>query len=105
MGITMNAGTKQKLLDEACAMIEEMGGVGVLIDDLEMSRKLYVRMANEHASLIKKYPDKWVAMGEGGVVAAGDSKDEALDAIEHRGIRRLDAVVEFMDTDPPVLIL
>lgn len=101
----MKESTKEKLLDDACAMIEEMGGVGVLIDDLTRFHKLHVLIANEHASLIEKYPGKWVAMGEGGVVAAGDSKDEALDAIERRGIRRLDAIVEFMDTDPPVLIL
>ena len=86
-------------------MIEDMGGVGLLIDDLDEFHKLRARMIEEHSRLIDKYPDKWVAMGKDGMLAVGESKREVLDEIEIRGIRRSSAVVEFMDTDPAELIL
>ena len=97
--------TKSRLLDDACAMIEDMGGVGGLIDDLDEFHELRARMIEDHSRLIDKYPDKWVAIGKDAVLAVGESKREVLDEIEIRGIRRSAAVVEFMDTDPAELIL
>ena len=97
--------TKSRLLDDACAMIEDMGGVDLLIDDLDEFHQLRARMIEEHSRLIDKYPDKWVAIGKDGVLAVGESKREVLDEVEIRGIRRSSAVAEFMDTDPAELIL
>ena len=97
--------TDSRLLDDACAMIEDMGGVDRLIDDLDEFHELRARMVEEHGRLIEKYPGKWVAMGKDGVLAVGESKREVLDEIENRGIRRSAAVVEFMDTAPAELIL
>ena len=96
---------KRQLLDDACAVIEEMGGSGALIDDLAQFRKLRARLTNERAYLVEKYPDKWIAMGKGGVVATAATRGEVLEAIDRMGIVRSDTVVEFIDTDPPVLIL
>ena len=86
-------------------MIEDMGGVGSLIDDLDEFHELRARMIEEHSRLIDKYPDKWVAMGKDGVLTVGESKRGVFDEIESRGIHRSAAVVEFMDTDPAELIL
>ena len=103
MSLTEN--TKSRLLDDACMMIEGMGGVSALIDDLDEFHELRARMSEEHCRLIEKYPGKWVAMGKDGVLAVGESKGEVFDEIETRGIRRSAAVVEFVDTDPDILIL
>ena len=94
----------QQLLDDACAMIEEMGGPGALVDDLAEFRKLHARMTKEHSYLMEQYPDRWVAMGRDGVVAAGATRAEVLEAVDKSGTARSDTVVEFIDTDPPVLI-
>ena len=85
MSLTEN--TKTRLLDDACMMIEDMGGAGALIDDLDEFHELRARMREEHCRLIEKYPDKWVAMGKGGVLAVGESKREVFDEIEVQGIR------------------
>ena len=92
------------LLDQANAMIEEMGGARKLIDDLAEFQQLRIRMTKEHAALIEKFPDQWVVVGLDGLLAVGNSEDEVLQAIDDRGIVRSDVVVEFLDTDPPVLI-
>ena len=94
-----------ELLDQACAMIEEMGGAQSLIDDLAEFRQLRVRMSEEHAALIEQYPDRWVAVGLDGLLAVGESQDEVLQTIDDKGIPRSDVVVEYLDTNPPVLIL
>ena len=44
-------------------------------------------------------------MGQKGVLAIGDSMDEVLREIESRGLNGADLVIEFLDTDPPLLIL
>lgn len=57
------------LLDQACAMIEEIGGARSLIDDLAEFQQLRTRMSEEHAGLIEQYPDRWVAVGLEGLLA------------------------------------
>ena len=95
----------RKLLDDACVVIDEMGGPAALIDDLEEFRKLHARMTGEYPRLVQQYPDKWIAMGKDGVVAAAVTRTQVLEAVDRKGVARSQTVVDFMDTDPPVLIL
>ena len=46
-----------------------------------------------------------MAMGREGVLAIGDSMDEVLREVEGRGLHGADIVIEFLDPDPPLLIL
>jgi len=96
---------KEQLLDEACVLIEKTGGIGALLEGLASRRTLSMRMNEIYTDLLDQYPDKWVALGDAGVLAVGDSMDEALSAMENLGINRSAAVVRFMDTNPPILIL
>ena len=66
---------------------------------------LWTGMWEARPELMEKYPDKWVAITMDGVVAIGDSKNDVLDEVESQGVRRRDVVVEYLETDPPVLIL
>ena len=86
-------------------MIEEMGGARALVDDLAEFERLQIRMSNEYETLIAEHPDRWVAMGEAGPLAVGDSEVDVYRAVSDLGLRRSDVVVEFLDTDPPALIL
>ena len=94
-----------RLLDEALEMIEEMGGARALIDDLAEFERLQIRMSNEYETLLTDHPDKWVAMGKAGPLAVGDSEEDVYRAVADLGLRWSDVVVEFLDTDPPALIL
>ena len=97
----------KELQDEAYVLrvIEEMGGARAILDDLSEFRQLVDRMWKARPELMEKYPDKWVAVAMDGVVAIGDSKNDVLDEVESLGVRRRDVVVEYLETDPPVLIL
>ena len=86
-------------------MIEEMGGARALVEGLREYHEIVVRMRRERVALMEEHPNRWVAMGKNGVLAVGDSMDAVLDEVEGRGIRSGDIVIEFLDTDPPLLIL
>ena len=43
--------------------------------------------------------------GKDGVVVVGDSIDGVLKKADARGMKRGEVVIEFLDTDPPLLIL
>ena len=97
----------QDLRDEAyvMAVIEEMGGAQAIVDGIREFAKISSRLRSEWASLMEEYPDKWIAMGKEGVLAVGDSMNSVLEEVESQGVREADVIVEFLDTDPPILIL
>ena len=96
---------ESRLLDEACAMIEDMGGIGAFIEDLTEFHELHASMNAQRPCLIEKYPGRWIAVGLDGVLAVEDSEEAVLQVAESLGVCSSDILVEFMDTDPPMLIL
>ena len=86
-------------------VIDGLGGTKALMDEMDQYHGIVVRMRKERPSLVESHPNKWVAMGREGVLAIGDSMDEVLREIEVRGLHGADGVIEFLDTDPPLLIL
>ena len=76
-----------------------------LDDDLAEFERPRVRTAEEYDLLLEKHPDRWVAMGEDGLLAVGDSEEDVYEAIVKQGLHRPVVVVEYLDTVPPVLIL
>ena len=86
-------------------VIEGLGGAKALMDEMDEYREIVARMRKERTDLLERHPDKWVAMGQEGVLAVGESMDEVLSEVEGRGLHGADLVIEFMDTDPPLLIL
>jgi hypothetical protein len=62
-------------------------------------------MEQENEALTAQYPNQWVAVGKDGVLAVRDSMEEVFAAVESADLRGSEFVVEFLDTDPPDLIL
>ena len=67
---------------------------------MERSRKIQRRMWDEKESLTKKHPSKWVVMGEDGILALGNSLNEAISEIDSRGISRNEIVIEYLNPNP-----
>ena len=87
------------------SVIENLGGAQELVDGIREYSEIVARMRSERASLMEKYPDRWIAIGKDGVLAVGDSMEDVFEEVESQGVREADVVVEFLDTDPPLLIL
>ena len=75
------------------------------LEQMLQYRRLASRMRREIASLTEKYPDQWVAMSTGGELITGVSMDEILAALDERGIRREDVVIEFLEANPVTMIV
>ncbi len=86
-------------------LVENLGGAQALVNGIREYRQIVARMWSERAALMEKYPDRWIAMGKDGVLAVGDSMDDVLEEVESQGYRGSEVVIEFLDTDPPLLIL
>ena len=99
--------TLEKLKDEKYVreIVEGLGGPGAIIAGLREYRMIVERMWAERAALTEAHPNRWVAMGKDGVVSIGDSIDAVIEDAAAKGLRGSDLVIEFLDTDPPLLIL
>ena len=70
------------------------------------SEERWARLRAMRPELIQKYPDKWVALTENGVLVIADSAQERADKIVELGERPGFAAREFLNTKPrPRVIL
>lgn len=86
-------------------MVDRLGGNEGMINASAHYREVAARLFRERADLMVEHPDKWVAMGKSGVQAVGESLDDVLSQVDAKGVSRDDVFIEFLDTDPPALIL
>lgn len=58
-----------------------------------------------HPRLVDAYPEQWVAVSDGVVVAHGEHLDEVVGEAERRGYNRSDIIVRFIERTQRTLIL
>ena len=86
-------------------LVEEHGGVKALRERKDKFHEALLRIDRDYSALMEKYPNKWVAMGKDGVLAVADSMEEVFAEVESAGLSGSEFEVEFLDSDPPDLIL
>ena len=103
--MTLTDMEKERLLDSAVETIEALGGVEGIRKGFAEMDAAWRRMDRESDTLLKLYPDKWVAMSKDGVVAVGDSLEGIFDKVDELGLRRNSIKVKFIASKPQKLIL
>ena len=86
-------------------LIEQLGGAKQIRRELAAYSHRVARMEERRDQLTREHPDKWVAIADDKIVVVAGSLQEVLEELDRHGIRRADAVVEFMNTQPRNLIL
>ena len=86
-------------------IVEKMGGLETIRNDLRDFSRRTERMDARYAELKELYPDKWVALLDDGRAIAADSLASVLRELDEQGIPRREAVVKIMETNPSVIIL
>ena len=86
-------------------IIEDAGGFQAFRKQMSDFRDCQIRLDKERAALTEKYPDMWVAVGKDGVVAVNDSQLGLLADIDGQGLSRNAVAIDYLDTDPPLLLL
>ena len=89
---------------EFTKMIADAGGPAKFFETDRDHWKPFNLMKERHAELMEKYPDKWVVMGDDGLICTGDSREEVCKVVDDLGIRRDHVRIKFMDTNPPIMI-
>ena len=89
----------------AAEVIAELGDLNAWAAKMREYQQLASRVRNEIGALREQYPDKWVAVGTGGVLVAGDTLAEVVSTLGAKGMRDENVIIEFLETDPPMLIL
>ena len=93
--------------DEASVrkIIKESIGETTLKKDKDEFHQAILRLEKERTGLMEKFPDKWVAVGKAGVLAVADSMEDVFAEVESKGLSGSEFEVEFLDSNPPDLIL
>lgn len=101
------ANDRSQAIDPAYAeqLIAGMGGVPALIARMREFEKVVCRMRQARPALLLRYPNRWVAIAPGDAFAVADTLEEVIANFKRRGVPLTSAVVEYMDPDPPVLIV
>ena len=86
-------------------MIELMGGAEALRKSSFDFEHVTERFRQERKTLVQKYPHKWVLVSRDGVLAVGDTSEEVRSFAESRGLINPQVIVEYLNPNPPALIL
>ena len=62
-------------------------------------------LSSDQPRLINKYPNQWVAVSDGSVVAHGKNLDKVLSQVDKMGVRRSEIIVRFIERTRRTLIL
>ena len=106
-GITATIHQEEPLSDNFELLMKAIADAGGVREYFELDRDHGAPsrlLQDQWAELMEKYPDRWVVMGDDGLVCVADSLDEALAEVDRRGISRRHTEIEFMDTNPPILM-
>ena len=85
--------------------IEEDGGLAAIMEGMRRHQEICMRLDRERATLLSKHPEKWVVMGETGVLSIGDSFKEMLSVAKGAGLDTSEFAITYLDPDPLVQIL
>ena len=100
--IETNPEAKARMME---SIVAEHGSLEAFVQSMREYKERHRRMIDEWPSLLEQYPDKWVGMGPGDVLVAGDSLEEVLAQLDEAGANRGESVVEFLNTKPQRMIL
>ena len=62
-------------------------------------------LSRDHPRLIDAYPDQWVAVSQGTVLAHGPSLEQLLEKVDGAGVDRSEVIVRFIERTQRTVIL
>ena len=96
---------KRQALAATRAAFDRGGGIAVIRAEIDEFHKLNLRVDAEYPHLQDKYPNQWICMGKGGVLATGHSQEEVMETVRRKGISMSEVVFEYISADDTVLIV
>ena len=76
-----------------------------IIAALVEGREAAQRLLADHADLMLRFPDQWVAVSRDGVVAHDENLNALIEAYTEAGYDRNQVAVKLLETEPRLMIL
>ena len=86
-------------------VIELIGGLDAVNKAFDDFREVTARLDKDRKALSRKYPHKWVVVGKDGLLSVEDSLEEVSKFTETNRVKHPHFAIEYLDPDPPVMIL
>ncbi|MDP9236269.1 MAG: DUF5678 domain-containing protein [Chloroflexota bacterium] len=86
-------------------VLEMLGDPKKVDSDLRAFRKDARVLSSKRQHLISRYPNQWVGLHRGKVVAKGDTVDSVVEQLDALGIPRGRAIVRYISKNPRKMFL
>ena len=86
-------------------MLELIGDPDELAREMEKYREDWTAFWQIEPQLLKKYPKKWIVFYDGKLRAVGSSLPSVLEKADALGLPRGAILAQYLDPNPPTLIL
>lgn len=80
------------------------GGIEAMFDLMEKSEKSHMWLEAHQKELTEKYPDRWAAADQNGLIATASTQAELIDDIKNKGIDIKTTAMRLLETEPPEMI-
>ena len=94
------AGVRVLSGDEAAEHVASLGGAEALRESLRRFGENQQYVETHREKLTARYPDEWVCVSEGRVVAHADSPEDAMRMFRESGAPHDGLVLEHLPTEP-----
>jgi hypothetical protein len=82
-----------------------IGDPSEIVESLRRFEKSTMYVESNYKRLLRRYPDTWIAVLDGEVRATARSVPALLRTIDAQGIPRAETYIDYLDTNPPILIV
>ena len=86
-------------------VLKEVGGVEQIRERIRSYEEVCLKLKDMEGSLTKQHPHRWVALGTDDSLLIGDSLEAVCQAARDRGLESHQFAVEYLDPNPPILIV
>ena len=91
--------------EEKAELIERLGGAEAVKKSFADFQEVTDRFRQDEKALIEQYPNKWAIVGKDGLIAAVDTREEAGAFARKNGLKTSQFMIQYLNPDPPALIL
>ena len=82
----------------------KLGGAAAMFELMEQSEKSHIWLEAHQQELTERYPDRWVAVDQNGLIATASTQAELIENIKEKGINVKTTAMRLLETEPPEMI-
>ena len=82
----------------------KLGGAAAMFDLMEKSEKSHIWLEAHQQELTERYPDRWAAADQNGLIATASTQAELIENIKEKGINVKTTAMRLLETEPPEMI-